>query len=144
MTETAITGNCLCGTVQYELSGPPIINVLCHCKNCKKSTGSSFMANSIFKKTQLRIHTGQQNLRTYHDSQTDAKVTVNRSFCTTCGSSLFITNDVSPMLEGAVIVTSGTMNLEGKEWAPKQEYYCRSRGSWVPVIEGTERNNTLP
>lgn len=51
MTETAITGNCLCGTVQYELSGPPIINVLCHCKNCKKSTGSSFMANSIFKKT---------------------------------------------------------------------------------------------
>jgi hypothetical protein len=47
------------------------------------------------------------------------------------------------MLEGAVIVTSGTMNLEGKEWVPKKEYYCRNRSDWLPVTEGTERNNTM-
>ena len=50
MAETTISGNCLCGAIQYELLGPPIVNVLCHCNNCRKSTGSSFMANSFYKK----------------------------------------------------------------------------------------------
>lgn len=51
---------------------------------------------------------------------------------------------MNPMLEGAVVVTSGTMNLEGKHtWVPKKEYYCRSRSDWVPVIEGTERYDAM-
>lgn len=69
---------------------------------------------------------------------------MNRSFCNTCGSHLFITNDMNPILEGAVIVTSGTMNLKGKDtWVPKKEYYCKNRGGWIPFIEGTETYNAM-
>lgn len=68
---------------------------------------------------------------------------MNRSFCNTCGSHLFITNEMNPMMEGAVIVTSGTMNLEGKEWAPKQEYFYRNRSGWMPGIDGARRINAM-
>lgn len=51
---------------------------------------------------------------------------------------------MNPILEGAVIVTSGTMNLEGKDtWVPKKEYYCKNRGDWLPAIEGTETYNAM-
>jgi hypothetical protein len=47
------------------------------------------------------------------------------------------------MLEGTVFVTSGTMNLEGKEWAPQREYFCKRRWNWMPLIDGTERINAM-
>lgn len=51
---------------------------------------------------------------------------------------------MNPILEGAVIVTSGTMNLEGKDtWVPKKEYYCKNRADWIPFIEGTETYNAM-
>lgn len=46
-----ITGSCLCGGIQYEVTGEPMKRVMCHCENCRKFTGSSFMANSFMKES---------------------------------------------------------------------------------------------
>ena len=56
-----------------------------------------------------------------------------RSFCSNCGSPLFIRN---PNFVGAVIVTNGTQNeMEG--WKPQEELHCSQRMSWVPKLDGT-------
>jgi len=44
------TGSCLCGNIQFELTSVPLRKVLCHCANCKKATGSSFVATSWYTK----------------------------------------------------------------------------------------------
>ena len=49
-----ISGSCLCQQVRYELTGDPQVKLLCHCDNCRKVTGSSFMANAVY----------QENVRT--------------------------------------------------------------------------------
>jgi len=44
------TGSCLCGNIKFDLTGVPLRKVLCHCANCKKATGSSFVATSWYTK----------------------------------------------------------------------------------------------
>lgn len=50
MSSNTITGSCLCQKIRYEVSGAPKSTILCHCDNCRKSTGASFMANSFYHK----------------------------------------------------------------------------------------------
>lgn len=49
-TANVIKGSCLCQRVQYEVTGPPKMRLLCHCDNCRKVTGSTFMANALYQK----------------------------------------------------------------------------------------------
>ena len=42
------SGGCLCGKVRYELKGPRYYGVLCHCVTCRRVTGGSFLAASIY------------------------------------------------------------------------------------------------
>lgn len=43
-------GHCLCGAVQYKLVGDPIYNVICHCPNCRRTSGSTFVTAAIYPK----------------------------------------------------------------------------------------------
>lgn len=51
MTET-LTGGCLCGAVRYSLdaNAEPLYSVICHCQNCKKSSGTHMVNCSMFLK----------------------------------------------------------------------------------------------
>jgi hypothetical protein len=46
------TGGCLCGKIRYELNADaePIYNVICHCFNCKKASGTHMANSSVFLK----------------------------------------------------------------------------------------------
>ncbi|MCJ1394326.1 hypothetical protein MMC18_007204 [Xylographa bjoerkii] len=135
------SGSCLCGGVRYELSGEPTVKVLCHCNNCGKSSG---LANWWYNTTlssfgfsvakDFRIIEGQNIIRTYEDSKTDSGDTVQRSFCSICGSPLFIMN---AKFDRAVIVTKGTMN-GAIEWTPQQEYYCKRKEKYVSNMKIAE------
>lgn len=48
--EKVISGSCLCRQIRYEATGAPVMNMLCHCENCRKATGSFCMANSMYLK----------------------------------------------------------------------------------------------
>ena len=69
-------GGCLCGAVRYEVTGEPYVSGLCHCKTCRKLTGSSFSATANWRRDEFRM-TGE--LQTYE----------RRQFCPTCGARLF-------------------------------------------------------
>ena len=43
-------GSCLCRQVRFTMAGDPFHHIICHCSNCKKASGSAFMANIFFKK----------------------------------------------------------------------------------------------
>lgn len=37
-----LAGGCTCGAVRYELSEEPIFQLICHCADCQKASGSAF------------------------------------------------------------------------------------------------------
>ncbi|KAJ8187129.1 hypothetical protein LV157_004782 [Aspergillus fumigatus] len=142
-TPDVVTGSCLCQKVRYKVTGAPLTTIICHCDSCRKSTGSAFMANSFYLKTQLQVLAGEEVLRVYHDRGTGSGKPLSRSFCSNCGSPLFISSEsIDP---AAVTVTSGTMDLRParSEWAPAMEVFCARRREWLAPVEGTEKHDTM-
>ena len=42
-----LRGGCACGEVKYKINASPLFTQACHCKNCKISTGSSFVIHTM-------------------------------------------------------------------------------------------------
>ncbi|KAF2819888.1 DUF636 domain protein [Ophiobolus disseminans] len=135
---TINNGSCLCGAIRYTLNGKPMTTVLCHCKNCKKSSGSSFQANLFFKQDQLTFLSGEDTLRKYQDHDTNSCGAPLRMFCSVCGSNVITTNEQSDFVRGNVIVMSGC--LEGvTSFEPELEFYCKDKCGFVDVKTKTQK-----
>ncbi|HBZ72157.1 MAG TPA: hypothetical protein DEP35_21475 [Deltaproteobacteria bacterium] len=67
----ALTGSCLCGAVQYELTQRPVWSHNCHCSRCRKASGTAFASNLVFKIDALQYSRGKEHLRSFkpHDAE---------------------------------------------------------------------------
>ncbi len=75
------TGRCLCGTITFTLAEAATDIGACHCRMCRRWTGSPGMAVHLSQAPEI---SGSENM-TWYDSSDWAE----RGFCATCGSSLF-------------------------------------------------------
>lgn len=119
-----IKGSCLCGKVQYEASGEPVMIATCHCKHCQKAGGSSFSVNLGVPPDAVTL-TGD-SLKVYEDNGTDSGVPMLRKFCSDCGSPI-----LSEVLAagGLNFIKAGT--LEDSSWVvPTAEIWCDSKVQW--------------
>jgi hypothetical protein len=78
-----LTGSCLCGSIAYEVDGPPGWIVHCHCKTCRKAHGTAFASVMIVPRTGFRWIRGQEFLASFESS-----LGKFRRFCSRCGSQL--------------------------------------------------------
>jgi hypothetical protein len=83
MTRTA---SCCCGKCFLEVAGDPVMNGVCHCRDCKKGTGSAFGWSAYFANSQVLQKRG--DLKKYALKGEPAR---ERWFCPDCGSTLFWT-----------------------------------------------------
>ena len=79
---TGRTGGCLCGGVRYEVTGALRPIVMCHCTQCRRTTGH-IMAATAARHADFRL-TAEQGLSWYASSPE-----ARRGFCNRCGSTLF-------------------------------------------------------
>ena len=77
-------GSCLCGKVRYEIRGSPLLMYYCHCKMCRKATGTSFATNMQVREEDFVIVSGRDALKPYRSSPDEF-----RHFCSECGSPVF-------------------------------------------------------
>ncbi len=73
------TGRCLCGTVTYRYSGPPVWSGHCHCESCRRNCASGF--TSFFGTPRAGFAWTGAEPATYESSPG-----VRRLFCATCGT----------------------------------------------------------
>ncbi len=79
---------------------------------------------------------GEDVVKSFDDNGTGSGNTSHRSFCSNCGSSVFINNDGRP--EWTIVMT-GCMKDVPAEWSPKMELYCKYKAKWLPDVEGVKR-----
>ncbi|TDL25891.1 hypothetical protein BD410DRAFT_783871 [Rickenella mellea] len=131
---------CLCNGVNFSVDAQPIVASCCHCKNCKKYTGTAFTTNLVFPAGTLRVTKGEDLIKLYHDPAQDSGNALDRHFCSNCGSPLFNLNgDFGKTLA----VFCGAL----EDWdhrAPQIEYYSKDREQWVAEITGAEQATTKP
>ena len=95
-------GGCQCGAVRYEVSGEPQHVALCHCEDCRKSSGAPMVAWAAFAEDEFRITKGEA--KTFNSSGS-----AMRSFCPDCGTGLYYRN--ADMLPGIVDIQSATLDI---------------------------------
>ncbi len=129
MQARAVEGGCLCGAIRFEIALPTSFCVHCHCTTCRRSHGAGFVTWIGVPKAQFKLLSGQAACVVYRSSDHGT-----RSFCRSCGSTLFCESTRQPELIDIVLA-----NLEGPiDRAPQAHIYFGTRVDWVPI------DDTLP
>lgn len=118
------TGGCLCGAVRYEVAGPLRAVVMCHCTQCRRSTGH-FMAATAARHRDFRLRSEAQ-LRWYASSDS-----ARRAFCGRCGSTLFWQGDG----RNYISIAAGT--LDGARGLPSAcHIHVADKGDYYSIDDG--------
>lgn len=117
-----LIGGCLCGSVRYEVEGEPAAFYHCHCKRCRRSTGTGHASNIMVKNGTLIFTAGEQFLKLYKVPEAKR---FSRQFCSHCGS--IVAREV-PELE-AVIIPAGSLDIE-PSIRPQARIFWDSRAQW--------------
>ena len=122
MKESDATGSCLCGAVEYQITGNMEIFQYCHCSRCRKFTGSAHASNLFVSPEQFTWLKGEELVVNFLPEETKYFAT---AFCKKCGSSLPWKSKGSEV----IIVPAGTLDKSpGIE--PIQNIFFESRAEW--------------
>ena len=129
MVDKNVTGSCLCGAVQYTVTGEALRFYHCHCQRCRKTTGTGHASNLVMTpESALRWVKGEDMLQRY--DVPEAERFYNR-FCKQCGSPM---PRAVPELD-AVIIPAGSLNCE-PPMSPNGRIFWDSRASWSCSADG--------
>jgi len=98
------TGGCLCGAVQYHCAEAPLMMGTCHCRDCQRHSGSAFATLMIFRKDTVAV-TGDGESHFSHAGGSGQSV--ERCFCSGCGSSISAIYEVTPDF---TVIFAGTID----------------------------------
>ena len=130
MTEKAVAGACLCGAVRFELKGPLEGAAHCHCTICQRAHGAAFATWVAVPNERVRITAGEEKVTHYRSSAIGT-----RSFCRTCGSSMFCTLDTHP---GVTDVALGCLAPD-LSVVPRAHVFWDDRVGWLEIEDGLPR-----
>jgi hypothetical protein len=122
MTSSTLKGSCLCGRVQYEVTGEATRFFHCHCSRCRKATGTGHASNLFLQPATLTWHAGESQVRTY--KVPEAQRFAN-NFCVTCGSRL---PRYSPEAN-LVMIPAGSLDSQAPI-GPQARIFSGSRANW--------------
>lgn len=110
-----LRGSCLCGSVRFTVTGEPDVVGLCHCADCRKETGSTFLYYAHWPRDAFAV---EGSYATYE----------GRSFCPQCGGRLFhLTQDKAEICLGA-------LDAAPVDLAPQTEGWIKRREPWLTTI----------
>lgn len=127
-------GECLCGTVQYEIDGPFSMLMHCHCSMCRKHHGGSFATFVSAPAAGFRWLAGQDAIVSYRSSEHG-----QRSFCRHCGS---VAPAVLPDL-GLAFAPAG--NLDGDiDAAETLHAFVASKAPFYEITDSLPQHAAVP
>lgn len=122
--ESIRKGGCHCGAVRYAVEGEPVYHALCHCSDCRASSGAPMVAWYAVKEEQLSVSPGET-------AEFEGTPGSRRFFCPKCGTGLFFRN--AEVLPGLVDIQSATFDDAGSA-APEIHVQCADRLPWIGAM----------
>ena len=121
-------GGCLFGAVRYRCVGEPLWVAHCHCRSCRRASGSVVMTWAGYSGENYRIIRGSP---LGHESSKG----VTRRFCGDCGTPLSYQSERCP---GEVHITVGS--LDHPEDCPPRGYVSiEEQISWLHIADDLPR-----
>ena len=129
------TGRCLCGAIGFTVAEPPIRMAQCHCEDCRRLTGTGHIVQAFFKTDDLTVSGQPAVFENVADSGSERR----RSFCPTCGSTLFSERNTAPGIIGIAVGA-----FDNSDWFnPAMVLYAGQRPQWDPELPGIEAHERM-
>ena len=96
----SLKGGCHCGAITYLASGEPIHHAMCHCTDCRRTSGAPSVAWALFPRENVtitgepKVYASSEHARWHH--------------CPDCGTGLFYTNEA--VFPGRIDIQSATLD----------------------------------
>lgn len=118
--------SCACGGLVITCQGEPVAVVQCHCKDCKKRTGSVFGVGIYYSMDKVDIRgVSQRYIRTGLSG-----APIEEFFCPVCASTLYWKTERHP---GGLGISYGC--VEGLDLPPVRTVFEQDRCSWVQQLD---------
>jgi adenylate cyclase len=128
-----ITGGCLCGSIRFEISAPPISTGYCHCSICQKFTGSSMSTWTAFPASTVQFLGAEPR---YFATSPIAE----RGFCPKCGSSMTY-RLIQPKKAAYLVLMTPTLD-DPRKHAPAAHSGIESKMPWIEILDDLPRTRT--
>ncbi|RLV58531.1 GFA family protein [Parashewanella curva] len=126
-----IKGSCLCGNITYTTNSPLGDGEICHCVQCRKSTGYALASTSVpLKSVSIK---GDEFLSWYHSSEK-----ARRGFCSNCGSTLFF-DPIDKNKHDWFSIALGS--IDGDTGCTiKLHIFTAEKGDYYEILDGARQN----
>ncbi len=128
-------GSCLCGKVKFEIDGEFENFYLCHCKRCRKDTGSAHAANLFSTTASITWISGKDLVKAYTVPNSQHK----KAFCSECGSAL-----PNLQMDGELLVVPAGCLDSYLPIVPDAHIFVTSRAEWDNDLEKLSKFDQLP
>jgi hypothetical protein len=129
-----LSGECLCGAVQYRVSDAFEYALNCHCSQCRRATGSAFKPLAGIRRSELLIARGGDLLLIYGEEAGAHDV-----HCRSCGTLLF-----SVVRDGTYVhVAMGTL-VDEPSIRPSMHIFVASKASWHEITDDLPQYPEFP
>ena len=119
-----LAGRCFCGTVEYTVPDQFLYAMICHCSNCRRTTGSAFKPFAGIERDKLTVTRGEDQLLIYGGEKN------HNAHCKLCGSLLY-----SVVRAGAYVhVTLGTL-VDDPGIRPSRHIFVGSKAPWFTITD---------
>ncbi|KAG6835405.1 hypothetical protein H0H93_001783 [Arthromyces matolae] len=129
-------GACLCGQTTIDVASDHADQTLCHCWDCKQTSGSAFSTNILAPKKDVTIKGPVKKF----DIKAASGNTVTRVFCGECGSAI---SHLSVAFGDAQAIQTGNFR-DFAEIPIAAELWVKDRFSAIPAIADAAQFNTMP
>ncbi|KAF8868216.1 Mss4-like protein [Infundibulicybe gibba] len=130
------TGSCLCGQTKVTIASTLKNQTLCHCTDCRKTSGSAFSVGALVKREDVTIEGPVKDFV----FAADAGYEVTQTFCANCGTTISQVSPARPGMQGV-----GTGILDDFVTIPiGAEVFVKSRCAALKALDGVAQFTTLP
>ena len=119
----SLKGSCGCENVKYTIKDKPLFTQACHCNNCKKSTGSSFVIHTMIFEDDFIVNGKVSST----ELPTGSGKGYRAFFCEICGVYLYCKYNVAL---GRVAIRTKTLN---NPLRPQAHIFVKDKDPWIEI-----------
>lgn len=129
-------GGCACGAIRYEISGEPLFENHCQCRDCQRKSGTGHGSYLTFPRAGVRL----QGEATHWDLMGDSGNVKTRAFCPVCGSPVYVTFAAGP---DAFAVHAASLDDPGR-FKPQAVTYGVRGHAWDHIDPALPKFDRMP
>ena len=128
-----LRGGCVCGATSYEVKDNPLFTQACHCKNCKISTGSSFVIHTMIFEDDFMLNGKVSST----ELPTGSGKGYRAYFCVNCGVYLYCKYEVAV---GRVAIRTATLD---NPISPQAHIFIKDKDPWIEITNKEICHDTM-